>query len=224
VIEFLLWGPDKNPGSDQSRRAMDFQAGGPHHADRRRLFLQTATKLLVEDLDELTAAWAPKKPGNYAAQFLALDPREALGRMLSGMAILADQEIARQRLLGALDDRIRANPLGRYSLHTNDDFTADLDGIQILWTGDDRQSYGTGLDGIVQSLDPRLALEMDMHLAAAKAALRLLDKPFDHVLSAPPDSPSWTKVARAAVAFHALARTIQDIGELLAVRVPLNAL
>ena len=212
VIEFLLWGPDKNPGSDQSRRATDFQAGGPHHADRRRLFLQTATKLLVEDLDELTAAWTPKKPDNYAAQFLALDPREALGRMLSGMAILADQEIARQRLLGALDDRIRANPLGRYSLHTNDDFTADLDGIQILWTGDDRQSYGTGLDGIVQSLDPGLALEMDRRLAAAKAALRLLDKPFDHVLSAPPDSPSWTKVARAAVAFHALAHTIQDIG------------
>ena len=224
VIEFLLWGPDKNPGSDQSRRATDFQAGGPHHADRRRLFLQTATKLLVEDLDELTAAWTPKKPDNYAAQFLALDPREALGRMLSGMAILADQEIARQRLLGALDDRIRANPLGRYSLHTNDDFTADLDGIQILWTGDDRQSYGTGLDGIVQSLNPGLALEMDRRLAAAKAALRLLDKPFDHVLSAPPDSPSWTKVARAAVAFHALARTIQDVGALLAVRVPLSAL
>jgi hypothetical protein len=97
--------------------------------------------------------------------------------MLSGMAILADQEIARQRLLGALDDRIRANPLGRYSLHTNDDFTADLDGIQILWTGDDRQTYGTGLDGLVQSLDPGLALQMDRRLAAAKAALRLLDSP-----------------------------------------------
>jgi len=65
---------------------------------------------------------------------------------------------------------------------------------------------------------------MDRRLAAAKEALRLLDKPFDHVLSAPPDSPSWTKVARAAVAFHELARTIQDIGRLLAVRVPLSSL
>ena len=68
-----------------------------HHADRRRLVLQTATKLLVEDLDQLTAAWAPRTKGNYAEAFLALDPREALGRVLAGMAILADQAIARAR-------------------------------------------------------------------------------------------------------------------------------
>jgi putative iron-regulated protein len=223
VIEFLLWGQDKNPGSPTARMAADFQAGGAHRADRRRQFLQTAVKLLAEDLDQLAAAWAAQIKGNYAAEFLALDPREALGRMLAGMAILADQAIARERLLAVLDDRIRAKPLDRYSLHTNDDLTADLDGIRILWTGDDRQSYGTGLDGLVQSLDARLALQMDMRLAAAQAALRLLDKPFDHLLSAPPGSDGWNHVAAAAVAFHRLARTIQEIGKLLAVSVPLNA-
>lgn len=223
VIELLLWGEDKNPGSRNARLAADFQAGGPHHADRRRQFLETVAKLLVEDLDQLTAAWAPQTKGNYAAEFLALDPREALGRMLAGMAILADQTIARERLLAVLDDRIRAKPLGRYSLHTNDDLTADLDGIRVIWTGDDRQSYGTGLDGLVQSLDPALALEMDVRLTAAQSALRLVDKPFDHLLSAPTGSDGWNHVAAAAVAFHRLAHTIQEIGELLAVRVPLNA-
>ena len=223
VIEFLLWGQDKNPGAPNGRLPADFQLGGAHHADRRRLVLQTATKLLVEDLDQLTAAWAPRTKGNYAEAFLALDPREALGRMLAGMAILADQAIARERLLGVLDDRIRAKPLGRYSLHTNDDLAADLDGIRILWTGDDRQSYGTGLDGLVQSLDPALAQQMDRRLAAAQAALRLLDKPFDHLLSVPPDSDGWKHVDGAAVAFHRLARTIQEIGQLLAVSVPMSA-
>src|SRR5262249_46295351 len=116
VIEFLLWGQDKNPGADSGRRAVEFQLGGPHHAERRRLFLQTATKLLAEDLDQLAAAWAPGRPGNYAAQFLALDQREALGRMLSGMAILADQAIQRQRLLGVLDSHVRMSTLARYSL------------------------------------------------------------------------------------------------------------
>jgi putative iron-regulated protein len=223
VIEFLLWGQDKNPGAPAGRLPADFQLGGAHHADRRRLVLQTATKLLVEDLDLLTAAWAPRVKGNYAEAFLALDPREALGRMLAGMAILSDQAIARERLLGVLDDRIRAKPLGRYSLHTNDDLTADLDGIRILWTGDDRQSFGTGLDGLVQSLDPALAQQMERRLAAAQAALRLLDKPFDHLLSVPPDSDGWKHVDGAAVAFHRLARTIQEVGKLLAVSVPMSA-
>jgi putative iron-regulated protein len=223
VIEFLLWGQDKNPGAPNGRLPADFQLGGAHHADRRRLVLQTATKLLVEDLDQITAAWAPKTKGNYAAEFLALDPREALGRMLAGMAILADQAIARERLLGVLDDRIREKPLGRYSLHTNDDLNADLDGLRILWTGDDRQSYGPGLDGLVQSLDAGLAKQMDRRLAAAQAALRLLDKPFDHLLSVTPDSDGWKHVDGAAVAFHRLARTIQDVGKLLAVSVPLSA-
>ncbi|HEX7198759.1 MAG TPA: imelysin family protein, partial [Dongiaceae bacterium] len=223
VIEFLLWGQDKNPGAANGRLPADFRLGGAHHADRRRLVLQTAMKLLVEDLDQLTAAWAPRTKGNYAEAFLALDPREALGRMLAGMSILADQAIARERLLGVLDDRIRAKPLGRYSLHTNDDLTADLDGIRMLWTGDDRQSYGTGLDGLVQSLDPALAQQMDRRLAAAQAALRPLDKPFDHLLSVPPDSDGWKHVDGAAVAFHRLARTIQEIGKLLAVSVPMSA-
>jgi putative iron-regulated protein len=223
VIEFLLWGQDKNPGAEHGRRAVEFQLGGPHHAERRRLFLQTATKLLVEDLDQLTAAWSPRQPGNYAAEFLALDQREALGRMLSGMAILADQAIARQRLLGALNRQVRVSPLARYSLHTNDDLNADLDGIRILWTGDDRQSEGAGLDGLVQALDPALAQGMERRLAGAQTAVRMLDKPFDQLLRAAPASDGWKHVTAAAKAFHRLATTIEAIGKLLAVKVPTSA-
>jgi putative iron-regulated protein len=223
VIEFLLWGQDKNPGAERSRRAVEFQLGGPHHAERRRLFLQTATKLLVEDLDQLTAAWSPRQPGNYAAQFLALDQREALGRMLSGMAILADQAIARQRLMGVLNRQVRVSPLARYSLHTNDDLNADLDGIRILWTGDDRQSDGAGLDGLVQALDPALAQGMERRLAGAQTAVRMLDKPFDQLLRAAPGSGGWKHATAAAKAFHRLATTIEAIGKLLAVKVPTSA-
>jgi putative iron-regulated protein len=223
VIEFLLWGQDKNPGRRHGRHAEEFQAGGDHHADRRRLYLTTATKLLVEDLDQLALAWAPQKLGSYAQQFLALAPRDALGRMLSGIAILADQEIAGRRLLGALDDRTRASPLARYSLHTNDDLTSDLDGIRVVWSGDDRQSFGAGLDGLVQALDPALARLVDRRMAAAQTALRLIEKPFERALSASPGSPDWMHVERAAAAFHALALTLQDVGKLLAVQVPVSA-
>ncbi len=217
VIEFLLWGRDKSPG--HGRPAADYLAGGDRHADRRRLYLATATKLLAEDIDSLADAWAPHKPDNYAAQFLKLDRREALGRMLTGMAVLADEEIARRRLLGALDARARASGLARYSLHTNDDLLADLDGIRAVWSGDDRQSFGPGLDGLVQSFDPKLAARVDRRLDSAQEALRRLDKPFDH---APRGSRAWKRVEEAAAAFHELARTLQDVGKLLAVEVPLN--
>jgi putative iron-regulated protein len=223
VIEFLLWGQDRNPGSHHLRHAGDFQPGGQNHADRRRMYLTTATKLMVEDIDQLAFAWAPQKQGAYAQQFLALDPREALGRMLAGIAILADQEIAQQRLLAALDDRTRASPLARYSLHTNDDLTSDLDGIRMVWTGDDRLSFGAGLDGLLQALDPELAQLMEKRLAAAQTALRLVEKPFERAISATPGSATWVRVEQAAAAFHALALTVQEVGKLLAVSVPLSA-
>ena len=220
VIEFLLWGKDKNPGFGRGRPPKDYEGGS---ADRRRLYLTTAIKLLIEDIGQVTQAWAPQAAANYAAQLLALDQREALGRILSGMAILADEEIAHRRLLAALDDRTRASPLDRYSLHTNDDLTADLDGIRAVWTGDDRQSVGPGLDSLVAAFDPNLALRLDRRLAAAQAALRLLDKPFDRVLSAPRGSTGWTRVEEAAAAFHDLAVTIAEVGRLLAVHVPLSS-
>src|SRR5882672_8891168 len=99
-LEFLLWGQDTDPDGPGHRPARDFV--GPGAAARRREYLEVATDLLVDDLKFVVDQWAPGRD-NYRAKFLALDPRESVAHMLTGMATLAGFEVAAERLATALD-------------------------------------------------------------------------------------------------------------------------
>ena len=57
AIEFLLWGQDLSATGPGARPVSDFLAGQGNN-DRRRLYLQTVTAMLADDLDALAAAWA----------------------------------------------------------------------------------------------------------------------------------------------------------------------
>jgi hypothetical protein len=223
VIEFLLWGPDKNPGSDQSRRATDFQAGGPHHADRRRPFLQTATKLLVEDLDELTAAWTPKKPDNYAAQFW-----HSIRARRWGGCCPAWRSWRTRRSRASASSARSTTASGRIPSAA----TASIPTTISPPTSTASRSYGPATTA--NPTGPGWTASCNPWTPASPwrwtGAWRLRRQPSgcstspSTMCSRHRRQPSWTKVARAAVAFHALARTIQDVGALLAVRVPLSSL
>ncbi len=102
AIEFLLWGQDLDPNGPGARPASDYVAGQDHN-DRRREYLKIVTARLVNDLDRLVGAWKPGVDDNYAATFSVLPKREAIGRIMNGMAVLAGDELMSQRMAVGLE-------------------------------------------------------------------------------------------------------------------------
>lgn len=105
AVEFLLWGQDLNgtgPGAG-ARPWTDFSLEGctNGNCDRRRDYLRVTTDMLVEDLGQMAASWAP---GGGARKQLE-DKGEAggLGAILTGIGSLSYGELAGERMkLGLL--------------------------------------------------------------------------------------------------------------------------
>jgi putative iron-regulated protein len=97
AIEFLLWGQDLNgtgPGAG-NRPATDYST--EPNAARRAQYLQSATDLLVADLEEMVANW---QEGGAARAALA---GQGVSVILTGMGSLSYGEVAGERMkLGLL--------------------------------------------------------------------------------------------------------------------------
>ena len=109
AIEFLLWGQDLNgtgPGAG-ARPYTDFDTanctGG--HCERRRAYLESASDLLVADLEEMIANWSAD---GEARKQLMQDDSKGLAAILTGMGSLSYGELAGERMkLGLLAGRPR---------------------------------------------------------------------------------------------------------------------
>ncbi|AOZ68705.1 peptidase [Rhodobacter xanthinilyticus] len=100
AIEFLLWGQDLN-GTEAGAGARPYTdylqgegcTGG--NCDRRAAYLVAAADLLVADLEEMAANWAP---GGAARQPLEADPTAGIATILTGMGSLSYGELAGERI------------------------------------------------------------------------------------------------------------------------------
>lgn len=151
AVEFLLWGQDLNakPADSGLRTYTDFigGAGCTHgHCDRRRAYLKVATDLLVTDLEEMVADWAPGKD-NYRAALVKGDANEALKKMLFGMGSLSLGELAGDRINVALLTHSQEDEHSCFSDNTHRDIWADAQGIANVYLG----TY-TRIDGSVVSV------------------------------------------------------------------------
>src|SRR4029077_6799540 len=77
AIEFLLWGQDLNDDGPGQRPYLDYVDGASPHAGRRRDYLRVVTHLLVRHLQTVVDEWAPGRPSNYRARFIAMPLDEA---------------------------------------------------------------------------------------------------------------------------------------------------
>lgn len=99
AVEFLLWGQDLNgtKAGAGNRPATDFDlkncTGG--NCERRRDYLMVSTALLIDDLSEAVAAWAPK--GEAYAQLMAKGEKAGLSTILTGLGSLSYGELAGER-------------------------------------------------------------------------------------------------------------------------------
>jgi putative iron-regulated protein len=107
AVEFLLWGQDLSTTGPGSRPHTDYVTGAGGTAanqDRRGQYLKLAAELVIDDLRSVRDAWAPGA-SNYGAEFQALDPKEALRRILQGMGSLSGAELSGERMTTAYDNR-----------------------------------------------------------------------------------------------------------------------
>jgi putative iron-regulated protein len=218
AIEFLLWGQDLSAAGPGNRPYTDYIPGKGNN-DQRRLYLELAAHKLAGELEELAQSWKPDGAKNYAANFLALPEREAIGRMVNGMAILAGFELMSERLAVALDSGDQEDEHSCFSDTTKQDFTFDLAGIKQVWTGDGDGKARAGLDELVRSQDVALAARIDTLFADAEAKVNALGDPWDQVLAAPKDSPQRKAAEELVTALQALSDGIVEAGNKLGVLV-----
>ncbi len=211
AIEFLLWGQDLSLDGPGNRPHTDYVAGKSSN-ERRRAYLKAVTEKLVGDLQTLEQAWAPGVAGNYRSTFEKLDQRDALGRIVNGMAILAGFEFMSERLAVALDSGDQEDEHSCFSDTTKQDFVHDLEGIKRVWTG-------ARLNELIKSRDPELANQVDRLLAETEVKIAALGDPWDKVLRAGPGSPE-RKVAEDVVAsLQGLADGMKKVGNSLGILV-----
>ncbi|CAA0107688.1 Uncharacterised protein [BD1-7 clade bacterium] len=117
AIEYMLWDRDDNARGPGSRAADEFSsdtdcAGDAATAEcRSSQYLRVATELLVDDLTDMTAEWAPaaeQTQGTLAYNFLNSD--KALGYMIQSIASMSVGELAGARLAAGLWRKDAPNP------------------------------------------------------------------------------------------------------------------
>ena len=173
AIEFLLWGQDLHgtgPGAGE-RPFTDYSIA--EHADRRAKYLNSATDLLVSDLEEMVADW---KEGGPARTALA---GTGLATILTGMGSLSFGEVAGQRMkLGLLlhdpEEEHDCFSDNTYISHLNDAI-----GIQNVYLGKYTRVDGSVVEGpsiseLVATKDAALDTEIKRLLADTVAKMEIM--------------------------------------------------
>jgi putative iron-regulated protein len=217
AIEFLLWGQDFNANGPGNRPARDFVGGDT--AARRRTYLKVATDLLVENLEFVVDEWAPDKSDNYRARFLAMDPRESIAHVLTGIATLAGFEVAAERLATPLDSGSQEDEHSCFSDTTDTDIRANVAGVANVYFGRGTNFQGAGLDTLVAARSPEINARITEQLEASLKSVAAMDHPFDRTLATPPGSPQRARVEALVTSLQTLARLFTVAGKVLGVNI-----
>lgn len=182
AIEFLLWGQDLNgtgPGAG-NRPATDFDTanctGG--NCERRSQYLKAATDLLISDLEEMVAAWAP---GGAAREDLGgKGDTGGLATILTGMGSLSYGELAGERMKLGLMLHDPEEEHDCFSDNTHMSHYNDVVGIRNVYFGTYKSDFGRDVSGaslahMVEDKDPTLAAEMKAKLDATLAAFEAVN-------------------------------------------------
>lgn len=206
AIEFLLWGQDLSATGPGERPVTDFTTAP--NAQRRKDYLAAANALLLEDLEEVQAAWAVGAA--YPTALEAEAATSSLEKILLGMGSLAGAELSGERMTVALDNKDQEDEHSCFSDNTYADLIANAQGIQNVWLGKLGTDDGAGLDDLVRDRNPELADRLTSELEAALTALKAIPQPFDQALlgDATADGPVKVKAA-----IDALKKSSVTIGE-----------
>jgi putative iron-regulated protein len=208
AIEFLLWGQDLNdpPESAGQRPYTDYVSDGTagNTNARRGQYLKAATQLLLQDLENLVAAWRKPAPGssNYRSALVNGDVYTGLKRMLTGMATLAEVEMASERMSVPLLSGDQEEEQSCFSDTTATDLRNDELGIEHVYFARYTRTDGTIVSGpslaqLIRDKDPRVAEEMEARLTRSREALGAVHDPFDREIL--PDNKAGNARIQASI-------------------------
>ncbi len=175
VVEFLLWGQDLN-GTEAgagNRPHTDFDptncTGG--NCERRVQYLQTATNLIITDLEEMVANWADGGAGREAVT--GEDANVGLTAMLTGLGSLSYGELAGERMKLGLLLHDPEEEHDCFADNTHNSHYYDIAGMKAVANGSYERIDGSVVEGpSLISLLPAdvggdLSAKLDATLAAA---------------------------------------------------------
>lgn len=199
AIEFMLWGQDLSDTGPGERSFEDFVNGKAPNADRRRLFLNTATALLLDDLNYLVKAWAPGAK-NYRAKFEA-GGMASVRKMFVGMGSLSRGELAGERMEVAMNTQDKEDEHSCFSDNTHRDIVANAQGIANVWLGSYQRLDGSTLQGpslkeMVASKNAAVAERVTLQLALSVSSAGAIQAPFDREIVGPKDAPGRQRVQK----------------------------
>jgi putative iron-regulated protein len=189
AVEFLLWGQDMNdpPESSGHRSYTDFvpQSDAPTDVNARRgKYLKAASTLIISDLESVAAQWRESKEPNYRTSFLTGDTYSSLKRMLTGIAALAEVEMAGERMNVPLLSSDQEEEQSCFSDLTADELRANAAGIEHVYFAKYQRRDGTTISGpsladLIKGKDARAAEEIETRIARTRETLGAVNNPFD---------------------------------------------
>ena len=183
AIEFLLWGQALYTNSAGQGPYTDFVTGGTAaNQARRGQYLAAAVDLLVDDLQYTADAWAPS--ASYRSAFTAQDPDVSLQLLLTGIGKFCKGELFGERFEVAYSTQSQEDEHSCFSDQTTNDIRFGFMGIENVYYGrftkvDGTVHDGTGLDELLEAVNPELNADIKAKLQAAHDAVFALHAPFD---------------------------------------------
>jgi putative iron-regulated protein len=209
AIEFLLWGQDLKTDSAGQRPISDFT--DHPNAKRRITYLQVSSGVLLEHLNQIHEAWT----GEYKDKFLAMDDQSRVKGIWTGMAMLAGDEMAGERMAVAYETRSQEDEQSCFSDNTLQDFKNNLIGIANIYAGTDRRSFAA----LIAEKDQELHNKLLNNLSEAFTALLQIPEPFDQSILSEDTRP---QVERAITSLENLSNTLVEGAAALGVTVNLE--
>ncbi|HTL35272.1 MAG TPA: imelysin family protein [Kofleriaceae bacterium] len=212
AIEFLLWGQrlDQTLGPGE-RPYTDYVDGGTAaNQGRRRIYLSTATSMLLSDMRSVTAQWELDDPGSYGTKFVA-NSQEGLEDMVRGFSTMAIAELRFERLGNPYVTKDRKDEESCFSESTHLDLIANARGIENVYLGRYHDLSGPSLSDLVKAKNPALDADMRQQLADIRAAIEAIPPPFDHAVLAPVGSDANLKVEAAINSFSRFLDTFHSV-------------
>ncbi|HCH32494.1 MAG TPA: peptidase [Oceanospirillaceae bacterium] len=160
AIEFLLWGQDLNgtAAGAGNRPASDYDTNNCSNTNcaRRGEYLQAASQLLINDLEDMVAAW--QASGEARTALTATSSDQGIAAMVTGMGSLSYGELAGERIKLGLMLHDPEEEHDCFSDNTHNSHYYDAKSIQNVYLGEYTRTDGSKVTG------PSLA-----HLVAAQS-------------------------------------------------------
>ena len=178
AVEFLLWGQDLNGtgAGAGARPASDFDPANCSwgSCERRAAYLQTATDLLIDDLEWMTAQWAPG--GEAREGLVGGNTARGLATILTGMGSLSYGELAGERMQLGLLLHDPEEEHDCFSDNTHASHYYDALGIRNIYLGKYARIDGSVVDGpsvsdLVAASSPDADAALRARLDATMAAM-----------------------------------------------------